>query len=135
MMKQLFSTSSLLIASSLVEVGAGLALCCVPQQAMLLLTGTNLDQPAAAVMARMAGAAVIALGIACYWGRSHSQGAMVEGLLVAMTFYNAAAVAIFVWAGLGAGLQGLLLWPAVILHSVMLGWCLGSRPSVASPGA
>ena len=55
-----------------------------------------------------------------------------------MTFYNAAAVAILAFAGIGFGLHGLALWPAVVLHTAMLIWmrrwppiiCCGEREAL-----
>ena len=40
--------------------------------------------------------------------------------------YNVAAVAVLVFAGIGFGLHGVPLWPAVVLHSVMTIWCVVS---------
>lgn len=123
-MRLLNSTNALLMASSLVEVGAGLVLCLIPLEAVRLLTGEAFDGVAVATIARIAGAAVIGLGIACFWGRSNRDASEATGLLLAMSFYNAAAVGIFALAGTVGGLKGQMLWPAVLLHSVMLLWCL-----------
>jgi hypothetical protein len=37
--------------------------------------------------------------------------------------YNVAAVVVLAFAGIGFGLYGVALWPAVILHAVMTVWC------------
>jgi hypothetical protein len=48
-----------------------------------------------------------------------------------MLLYNIGATLILGAAGLGSGLVGLILWPAVLLHAVMAVWCtacLGRSP-------
>jgi hypothetical protein len=41
-----------------------------------------------------------------------------------MSLYNIAVAAVLVYAGLGPGLSGIGLWPAVVLHAAMTIWCL-----------
>jgi hypothetical protein len=41
-----------------------------------------------------------------------------------MAFYNLASAAIFVFTGIGLGLTGVALWPAVVLHAAMAVWCI-----------
>jgi hypothetical protein len=41
-----------------------------------------------------------------------------------MLVYNVAVVAALALAGIGYGLNGILLWPAVGLHTVLAVWCL-----------
>jgi hypothetical protein len=38
--------------------------------------------------------------------------------------YNLGAVALLAFAGIGLGLHGIALWPAVVLHGVMAAWCI-----------
>jgi hypothetical protein len=40
-----------------------------------------------------------------------------------MLLYNVAVAAILAFAGLGFGLHGIALWPAVVLHTMMAVWC------------
>jgi hypothetical protein len=42
-----------------------------------------------------------------------------------MLMYNITATAVLAFAGVGLGLHGMLLWPAVVLHAVMAVWCAG----------
>ncbi|MCM3902898.1 MAG: hypothetical protein ND866_14425 [Pyrinomonadaceae bacterium] len=41
-----------------------------------------------------------------------------------MLVYNAAAAAILVYAGVRLKLQSTLLWPAIVMHWILAGWCL-----------
>jgi hypothetical protein len=41
-----------------------------------------------------------------------------------MLLYNVETVAVLTFAGLGLGLHGVVLWPAVILHAAMAVWCI-----------
>ena len=114
----------LLIVTAAIEVGAGLVLLCCPSAAMALLLGTPLDAAAALTVARVGGAALLALGVACWFARGDAQSRAARGLVAAMVVYNFAAVALFVFAGIGLGLHGVALWPAVVLHTIMTAWCM-----------
>jgi len=95
-----------------------------------LLLGASLDTPAALIVARMTGAALLALGAACWLARDDSQSRAAGGLITALLLYNLSAVAVFVYAGVVARLAGIGLWPAVALHATMAVWCttcLGKR--------
>ena len=56
----------LLIVTAVIELGAGLALVGLPSAAVALLLGSPLDAPAAVTLGRLAGAALFALGVACW---------------------------------------------------------------------
>jgi hypothetical protein len=112
------------IVTAVIEVGAGLALLGFPSAVAMLLLGTPLDTPAALTVARVAGAGLLALGVACWLARGDTQSPAARGLVGAMLLYNVAAVAVLAFAGIGFGLHGALLWPAVILHAGMAAWCV-----------
>jgi hypothetical protein len=114
----------LLIATAFIEVSAGLALLLLPSQATELVFGSPLDTPTALVMGRLAGVALLTLGVACWLGRSEDKGRRGNGLAAAMLLYNAAAVALISYARIGLGLIALVLWPAVLVHAVMAVWCV-----------
>ena len=110
--------------SALIEAGAGLALMCCPSAAVAILLGAPLDTPAALTVGHVGGAALLALGIACWLGRADTPSRAARGLVAAMLVYNVAAVAVLAYAGLGYGLHGVALWPAVVLHAAMAVWCI-----------
>ena len=112
------------IVTAVIEVGAGLALLGFPSAVAVLLLGTSLETSAALTVARVAGAGLLALGVACWLARGDMQSRSAIGLVAAMLLYNATTVAVLAFAGTGFGLFGVALWPAVVLHLVMTLWCL-----------
>jgi len=117
---------TLCTASALIEAGAGVALMAVPSVVVKLLLGSPLDAPVAVMTGRLTGAALFALAIGCWLARGDARNRAARGLVAAMLFYNVAAVAVFLFAGLGAKLIGIALWPAAILHAAMAIWCVVS---------
>ncbi|HMD21600.1 MAG TPA: hypothetical protein VKH40_14830 [Alloacidobacterium sp.] len=67
-------------------------------------------------LGRLAGIALIALGIACLPSRSaESCRNAVLGLFV----YNFGTAILLAWVGIATTLRGALLWPGVLLHVVI----------------
>jgi hypothetical protein len=116
----------LLKLTAFIEAATGLALIGAPSIVVRLLLGSPLDTSAAAMLGRVAGAALLALGVACWLARDDTQSRAARGLVAAMLLYNVAVAAFLAFASVGLGLHGLALWPAVILHAVMAAWCVAS---------
>src|SRR5437773_8393109 len=124
--------SRLLKLTAIIEAATGLALIAVPAIVVRLLLGAEISG-ASIPLGRVAGAALLALGVACWLARDDTQSCAARGLVVAMLIYNIAATAVLAFAGIGLGLHGVLLWPAVVLHAAMGVWCvvcLGRSPSM-----
>ena len=100
---------SALTFAALSEAATGLALLIAPSLVGQMLLGEQLSGVAAPV-ARVAGIALIALGIACWPGWSPLPG---------MLIYSGAVTVYLAYLGLAGGLNGVLLWPAVALHAVL----------------
>ena len=122
-------------ASAVIELGAGLALLCCPLAAATLLIGAPLDGAAAFTVARVCGAGLLSLGVACWLARGDTQSRAARGLIAAMLIYDVAVAALLAFAALGWGLHGVALWPAVVLHGVMSVWCVAClrRGTVSVP--
>ena len=116
--------------TAVVETTAGLALLLSPQLAAGLLLGASLEAPAATIVGRMAGAALLALGTACWLARDDGASRALRGLVAAVLLYNCAAVAVLATAAAGAGLAGVLMWPTVALHAALAAWCIACLRSV-----
>jgi hypothetical protein len=102
-----------LILAAVGEAATGLALLIAPSLVGQLLLGEELTGVAIPV-ARVAGIALVALGIACWPGPP----------LFGMLTYSTVVTLYLAYLGFAGGLTGVLLWPAVALHvalSVFLG--------------
>ena len=128
---------NLLTVSALIELGAGAALLCCPSVTVVLLLGSGLDTSAAVTLGRVAGAALLALGVACRLARHDQHSRATRGLVAAMLLYDVAVAALLAFAGFASDLDGVGSGPAVLLHSAMAVWCIvclrSHRGSVDDP--
>jgi len=113
----------LLIVTALSEAGTGLIALVSPGLLLRLLLGVDQASPETDVCARIAGAALLAIGVACWFGRSEAAGSARHGLLASVLIYDVAAAVILAYTGWFLNLVGILLWPAVLLHAALAVWC------------
>jgi len=90
------------------ETFAGLALLIMPSLVSQLLLGEQLAS-AGVPMARIAGMALIGLGIACWPGPP----------LAGMLIYSTLVTLYLAYLGFAGGLIGVLLWPAIALYVIL----------------
>ena len=102
------SAKTALIAAAIGELATGLALLLAPSLVGQLLLGTALSG-ISLIVARVAGIALIGLGIACWPGPPR----------LGMLIYSAAVALYLAFIGLTEATAGMLLWPAVVLHMVL----------------
>ncbi len=112
-----------LTLTAIIEAATGLALIAVPAIVVRLLLGAEISG-ASIPLGRVAGAALLALGVACWLACDDRQSRTARGLVVAMLIYNIVATTVLAFAGIGLGLDGVALWPAVVLHAAMAVWCV-----------
>jgi hypothetical protein len=113
----------LLIVTALTEAGTGLVLLVWPPVLFALLLGAERPSPEANFLARIAGAALLAIGVACWLARNDHGGPAQLGLLTGVLIYDVAAAALLAYAGLVLSMVGIALWPAVVLHAALAVWC------------
>jgi hypothetical protein len=106
-----------------IEAGAGLGLLALPDVVAKLLLGAEVSG-AALPLGRVAGVALLALGVASWLARGHAASALTTAN--AMLLYNCGVAAVLATAGV-SGMTGVLLWPAIALHAAMAVWSLMMR--------
>jgi hypothetical protein len=113
-----------LIVTALAEGATGLFLLIRPSVPLLWLLGVDQAPRELIVAAHIAGAALLAIGVASWFGRSELPGQALRGLITGILIYDVAAAWILAQAGLSLGLVGVALWPAVVLHVALAGWSM-----------
>ena len=76
----------LLTVTAVIEAGAGLAFLVVPAVVVQLLLGADISG-AGIPLGRVAGAALLVLGVACWVARGDAQSRAAKGLVTAMLFH------------------------------------------------
>jgi hypothetical protein len=126
---------TLLLATAIIEIAVAVPLLVTPTLVAQLLLGTPLPSPASQLVARIAGAALLAIAVSCWLERRRPAAVPVTGLAGGLLVYNAAVCVLLAYAGLVDGFSGIGLWPACALHLAMTVCCIlviltGRRASV-----
>ncbi|MDD5139433.1 MAG: hypothetical protein PHY43_04125 [Verrucomicrobiales bacterium] len=98
----------LLIFTGVAEAATGVALMVAPALVGRLLLGAEFAG-VSIVLARVAGIALLALGVGCWPGPAS----------LGMLTYSALATVYLAYLALGGEWAGPLLWPAVVLHGIL----------------
>jgi hypothetical protein len=112
------SLKLLLTLAGGLEILAGLPALITPAPLISLLLGGPVD-PIAVVLARLFGAGVFALGLACLKARDDVRSPAGLAVSIGITSYNVLAAVVLLWAAAGLNLGGLLLWAAGIGHALL----------------
>jgi hypothetical protein len=115
---------SLLVVTGVVEAGTGLALLFDPLALMSLLLGAKSGSPEALFVARIAGAALLAIGVACGLASGDTGSRAQLGVLTGILVYNVAIILLLGYAGMFFRPVGVALWPAVVVHTALAAWCI-----------
>ena len=105
--------TKVLAVAALAEAGTGALLLAYPPIVVRLLFGVDLAG-GGIIMSRIAGIALIALGVACWPGNSARQQ------LYGMLTYSPLAMLYLIRIGIRGVPVGLLLWPGVVAHAVLI---------------
>jgi hypothetical protein len=106
----------LLAIAAAIEAVTGLALIAAPSIFTQLLLGESVAG-VGAIIGRVAGLGLLALGIAAWPGRARNDSP-IQALLGLVT-YNGLASLYLLYIAVGTQLVGALLWPAFALHAVI----------------
>jgi len=115
------TSTQFFVVTAGMEVGAGLALIVAPALVIRLLFGPSELQTGVAI-GRLAGAALVSLGAACWWARHDGGSAASRGLVSGLLIYNAAVVTLVLSGSFGS--LSPPLWAVVVVHGAMAIWCV-----------
>ena len=113
-----------LAATTIIEIATGIALMALPEVVVSILLGAPPGTTAGVIISRLAGAALLSLGIACWSGSRDAQSRAARVIAAAMLLYNIAATGLLLSARYGAGMSGVGLVPAAVLHAAFGVWCV-----------
>jgi hypothetical protein len=115
---------NILTVTSIIESAAAVILLLFPSLFTRLLFGVTLDTPIAVIVARVAGAALFSLAVACWFVRNEGNNSAAKGVVIAMFLYNTTITLILIYAALVLSLSGFGLWPVTLTHGAMSVWCI-----------
>lgn len=118
------TTALFLRVAACAEAPTGLLLLTAPTWMASVLLGAAPDSAVGVLLARLAGAALLALGIACWTGSRDAQSWATAGLMQALLVYNLAAAGLLTGARFVSGLPGMGLLPVAGLHAGLAVWCV-----------
>jgi hypothetical protein len=110
----------ILMFAALAEAGTGVILLAYPPIVVRLLFDAEIAG-AGVIMSRIAGIALIGLGVACWPTGS------VRSSLFGMLTYGILATLYLVYVGVRGEAVGMLLWPAVVTHVFLVVLLLRAR--------
>ncbi len=112
--------NKVLALAATAEAGAGLLLLAWPSLVVRLLFGADISG-IGVVMSRIAGIALIGLGVACWPSNSASQP--LNGMLT----YSTLAMLYLTYIGVRGEFAGVFLWPAVVAHAILSAFLVRAR--------
>jgi hypothetical protein len=114
------------------EAAVGLGLLFLPSIPFALLLGPESATVEAIFVGRIAGAALLAIGVASWMAKADELNPSQFGLLVGILIYNTAISILLLYAGVVLKMSGSMLWPTVAFHAGLAVWgvlLLGPRSS------
>ena len=113
-----------LLVTAIAEAGTGLSLLLLPATVLSLLLGIQAPTVDIVFISRVAGAALLAIGLISALASRAAGGPALLGVLAGILLYDVVVVGLLAYAGGVLGLAGPALWPAVVVHSVLAVWCV-----------
>ena len=125
-------TKVLLTAIAIVELATGVGLLLAPSIIAELLLGDPLGSGVPLVVGRVAGLALIAIGLICWLERTGNHSGSPTGLQIGLLTYNGAVPVLLVHGHFVHSIGGIGLWPTVVLHLAFAVWLVVSLRRVHS---
>jgi hypothetical protein len=116
----------LLRISAMLEGTVALVFLFDPSLPVWALFGQPLDAAPTQLAARIAGAALLSLAMACWWAGADSASRAASSLVAALLVYDLLAIFLLLHARMVLTLSGIGLWPAVVLHAALALWCMAA---------
>jgi hypothetical protein len=116
------TTAQFFVATAVMEPTASLALLMTPTVVITLLSASPVTNTAVAI-GRLAGAALLSLGTACWWARADAGSGASRALVVGMSVYNAAVIAVVLTGSFGSPGRPILM-VVTLVHGAMAAWCV-----------
>ncbi|MET0892991.1 MAG: hypothetical protein ABWY01_05415 [Pseudoxanthomonas sp.] len=113
---------ALLTAIALAELATGIGLLLAPSTVAALLLGYPLGSGVPLIVARVAGLALVAIGLICWLEKTSNRGGSPTALLAGLLIYNGAVAVLLLHSYLVYDIGGIGLWPVVVLHLVLAAW-------------
>ena len=113
----------LLLITAAGEGVTGLALLLWPSLPLLLLLGVQDASAEVMLIARVAGTALLAIGLMSGLAAQDAGSPALRAILLGVLLYDLAVALVLGYAGIGLHLAGVLLWPAVLAHLALAIWC------------
>ena len=113
-----------LLVIAFAEAAIGLGLLFLPSVPFALLLGLENTAVETLLVGRVAGAALLAIGVASWMARGDASNPALSGLLTGILVYNAAVSILLVYAGTTLKMTGILLWPTIAFHVILSVWGL-----------
>jgi hypothetical protein len=110
--EQAMKNKALALAAAL-EMGTGLLLLAWPQIVVRLLFGVEISG-IGVVVSRFGGICLVGLGVACWPGNDQPRA------FYGMVTYSTLALLYLTYIGVRGEMVGVLLWPAVVAHAILV---------------
>jgi hypothetical protein len=118
------SVKTLLSITAVIEAINGFLMLTLSSLVVTSLFGILQPSSVEIITIRLVGVTVISFGFACWFARNIMLGGGAKGFAGALLLFNAGAAVLLIYANLGLGLSGFLLWPGILFHSLMGIWCV-----------
>jgi hypothetical protein len=116
----------LLRVTAAVEAATAIGLLLAPSWVVTVLFDRPPGTALSMLLARLVGAPLLALSMACWLAAGDSAGPAASALVFAMLLYDTTAAVLLVYGGAVVRLAGVGLWPAAIAHVALGVWCIAA---------